>query len=78
MKPYKHSNGRIMYRDHGGRFRNPTLKDFGIDVNIVPMICGKCGYGKDEDWYPLVKTGYCPMCNNEEGHKERENNETQT
>ena len=30
-----------------------------------PMICGKCGH----EWAPLITTGKCPNCGNQEGHK---------
>lgn len=71
MIPYKFPNGRIMARDSKGRFRNFTLKDFGIEANTDYMVCGKCGYGEKERWIPIVKTGICPKCGNQENHKEK-------
>ncbi len=69
MKGYKHSNGRITARGSDGRFKKATFSDaFGIQPNIERLICGKCGHGKKGDFIPLIETGYCPLCNNQEGH----------
>ncbi len=73
MRHYKHSNGRVVMRDSRGRFRNPTFAElFGCEANTDALICGKCGYGEDENWFPLVRTGICPECGNEENHKIKE------
>lgn len=58
-------------RDKNGRFRNYTLRDFGIQVNEDFMVCGKCGYGEHEKWIPVLKAGKCPKCGNQKGHKEK-------
>lgn len=65
----KYSNGRSMIRKANGRFTKPTLANmFGIEANSEPLVCGKCGYGSDGSWYPVLSTGYCPKCGNQAGH----------
>ncbi len=65
----KYKNGRSMIRDVKGRFTKPTLSNmFGIQPNTEPLVCGKCGYGSDGGWFPVLPTGYCPKCGNQEGN----------
>lgn len=65
----KYKNGRSMIRGAGGKFIKPTLSNmFGIDANTEPLVCGKCGYGNSGEWFPVLITGYCPKCGNQEGH----------
>jgi len=65
----KYSNGRMMHRSHNGRFAKPTFKDvFGVDANTAPLICGNCGYGGNGEFIPILKTGICPKCGNQENH----------
>lgn len=69
MRGYKHSNGRFTARGSNGRFKKTTFRDvFGTDANIVPLVCGKCSYGAKGEFIPLLRTGYCPKCGNQEGH----------
>ena len=61
MRSYKMSNGRIMHRGRGGRFRHATLQDIGIPAYLVndrERTCPKCG----TIWFPILKTGECPTC----------------
>lgn len=69
---YKYSNKRIIARDNKGRFKKTTLEDLGFEINTTYLICQKCGYGEIEKWTPLLKTGSCPKCGNQGGHKEKE------
>lgn len=60
---------RIQMRSSNGRFRKSTLRDWGIGDNELQKgsaICANCGYGKEEKWHPILKTGYCPKCNSQE------------
>lgn len=69
MRSYKHSNGRVTARSSNGRFKKTTFSDvFGVQPNIDRLICGKCGHGKKGDFIPLLATGHCPECDNQEGH----------
>lgn len=72
MKVYKYPNKRIIGRDSKGRFKKTTLEDLGFDVNTTYLVCQKCGYGGKEKWMPIVRSGECPNCGNQEGHKEKE------
>lgn len=72
MITYKHSNGRIMARNFNGTFRNFKLSDFGLSSNTQYMVCNKCGYGDNEKWMPILRTGKCPQCNNQTGNREKE------
>lgn len=69
MQGYKHQNGRFTARGAGGRFKKTSFEDlFGVTANTEPLICGKCGYGGNGEFIPILKSGYCPICNNQEGH----------
>jgi len=69
MKYYKHTNKRIVQRGANGRFQKSTLKNtFGITANTERLICGACGYGKKDHFFPLIDTGFCPKCDKQEGH----------
>ena len=62
---YKASSGRIIQRRSNGRFRQTTLRDFGIaksELTTGGMICNGCGYGENEYWRPILITGNCPKC----------------
>jgi predicted nucleic-acid-binding Zn-ribbon protein len=68
-KLYRHSNGRIEHRTSTGKFRRSTLQDIGIaksEIQEGSAICKNCGYGKNEIWLPILKTGYCPKCKSQE------------
>jgi len=67
---YRHSTGRLITRGSNGQFRKTTFQDLGINSDLKQRICGKCGYGKDGKWIPLLPNGYCPICKNQEGHIE--------
>ena len=69
MSHYKHKNGRIVPRGKNGRFQKATLQNtFGITANGERLICGKCGHGKKEMFFPVLADGECPKCDNQEGH----------
>lgn len=69
MRGYRHSNGRTTARAANGRFKRTTFKDlFGIEANTEPLICGKCGYGKNKEFIPILLSGICPVCGNQDGH----------
>ena len=74
MRNYgKYSNGRMMFRNGNGRFAKPTFKElFGVEANAKPLVCGKCGYGGNGEFIPILRTGYCPKCRNQDGHYELE------
>ena len=62
-------------REPNGRWRKTYLSDFGIkdsELAMCKMVCGKCGYGKEETWIPILKTGKCPKCGNQENHIKKE------
>ena len=64
-RPYKNRAKGIQFRQGNGRFRKANLQDFGIPQSSLQdgsAICANCGYGKEELWYPVLKTGYCPKC----------------
>lgn len=68
-KSYKTSSGRIIQRRGNGRFRGTTLQDFGIsqsELSDGAMVCLGCGYGSNEYWRPVLKTGFCPKCGSQE------------
>lgn len=63
-KHYRAPNKRIIHRSGNGRFRQSTLQDIGIpaaNVATGKMKCAGCGH----EWYPLVKTGICPECDDQ-------------
>ena len=68
MSFYKHPNGRITERGKNGRFVKITLASFGITANAERLICGKCGHGKRGVFFPIINTGHCPKCENQDGH----------
>ena len=69
MQYYKHSNKRLVPRGRNGRFQKATiLNNFGIIANVERLICGKCGHGKKDHFFPVVISGECPKCANTEGH----------
>lgn len=69
MRNSRYSSGRAVIRSGNGRFAKATFKNvFGIEANTQPLICGNCGYGKKGEFIPLLSTGYCPICGNQEGH----------
>jgi len=35
------------------------------------MVCSECGHGEKTPWIPLLKTGYCLKCGNQNGNKEK-------
>lgn len=58
-------------RNPNGRWRKAYLSDFGIkdsQIAACRMVCGSCGYGKEIAWVPVLKTGFCPKCTNQENH----------
>ena len=68
-RSYKSSSGRIIQRRSGGQFRRTTLQDFGISKSELSdgnMVCANCGYGGEEKWHPVLKTGFCPKCQSTE------------
>lgn len=75
IRTYKHSNGRVVARRTDGTFRNFTSEELlGNQGNHkgLCLVCASCGYGKDQPWRPVLITGYCPNCKNQEGHLVRE------
>lgn len=60
---------RFNQRRRNGRFGRMSCVELGLiredQVACRPMICGKCGH----EWAPLITTGKCPNCGNQEGHK---------
>lgn len=61
-----------MEKSGGGRSRKLSLNDMGFAVNKNCMVCGKCGYGQNEPWVPIIKSALCPKCGNNAGHRQRE------
>jgi rubrerythrin len=62
---------RIVFRRPNGRFREaPSLSELMPNVNSQAevMTCGRCGH----EWIPVLTTGCCPMCSNQEDHKFKE------
>lgn len=43
---------------------------FAVFIILVAslLVCGKCGF----EWSPIIVTGKCPNCSNQEGHKFKE------
>lgn len=71
-KPYKARNKRIINRANNGRFRKTNLSDLGISESEIATgysVCANCGYGKEEDWTPIMLSAPCPKCNSSEKAK---------
>jgi rubrerythrin len=62
---------RMVFRQSNGRYKKaPSLCELMPNVNAAGevMICGKCGH----EWRPVLTTGCCPKCDNQENHKFKE------
>ena len=58
---------RMIFRKSNGQFRSkPCLNELMPNVNSQAkvMLCGKCSH----EWIPVLTTGCCPECSNQEGH----------
>ena len=69
MRYYKAPNKRIIMRGASGRFRKATLEDIGIPRDLIQdgsAVCANCGYGENEYWHPILKTGTCTKCGSQE------------
>lgn len=60
MERYK--NKRMMFRKGGKFAKAPSLKEQGYPVSDGNEVCAHCGFGSNEPWRPILKTGYCPEC----------------
>lgn len=63
MRLHRYSNKRVGKRGANGQFQRITFADvFGESVCDRPQICNGCGH----QWQPLVMSGKCPECGNQD------------